>query len=135
MPLPYRHHIFVCTNRRAEGDPKGCCAEKGSEQVRALFKAELDKRGLKGQVRANAAGCLDQCAFGVTVVVYPEAVWYARVRPEDVVEIVEEHILGGRPVERLRMPGTRAVAARGARLTTETVSDADQTTAAAPKTD
>jgi (2Fe-2S) ferredoxin len=109
MPLPYRRHIFVCTNRRPEGDPKGCCAEKGSEQVRALFKAELDKRGLKGQVRANAAGCLDQCALGITVVVYPEGVWYARVRPEDVAEIVEEHIVGGRPVERLRMPGTRSV--------------------------
>jgi (2Fe-2S) ferredoxin len=109
MPLPYRRHIFVCTNRRPEGDPKGCCAEKGSEQVRALFKEELDKRGLKGQVRANAAGCLDQCACGITVVVYPEGVWYARVRPEDVAEIVEEHIVGGRPVERLRMPGTRSV--------------------------
>ena len=109
MPLPYRRHIFVCTNRRPEGDPKGCCAEKGSEQVRALFKAELDKRGLKGQVRANAAGCLDQCASGITVVVYPEGIWYARVRPEDVAEIVEEHIVGGRPVERLRMPGTRSV--------------------------
>ncbi len=107
MAPPYRHHIFVCTNRRPEGHPKGCCAVKGSEEVRALFKAELEKRGLQGQVRANAAGCLDQCAFGITVVVYPEGVWYARVKPEDVPEIVAEHIVAGRPVERLRMPGTK----------------------------
>jgi len=107
MPAPFQRHIFVCTNRRPEGHPKGCCAEKGSEHVRELFKEEIEKRGLRSQVRANAAGCLDQCAFGVTVVVYPEGVWYARVQPEDVAEIVEQHIVGGRPVERLRMPGTK----------------------------
>ena len=75
--------------------------------MRESFKQELEKRGLRGEVRANAAGCLDQCAFGVTVVVYPEGVWYARVKTEDVPEIVDEHIIGGRPVERLRMPGTK----------------------------
>ncbi len=107
MAPPFQRHIFVCTNRRPDDHPKGCCAAKGSEEVRALFKAELERRGLTGQVRANAAGCLDQCAYGITVVVYPEAVWYARVKLEDVREIVDEHIVGGRPVERLRMPGTR----------------------------
>jgi (2Fe-2S) ferredoxin len=107
VTLPFQRHVFICTNRRPDDHPKGCCAAKGSEEVRALFKEELEKRGLKGRVRANAAGCLDQCAFGVTVVVYPDAVWYARVKPEDVREIVDEHIVGGRPVERLRMPGTR----------------------------
>lgn len=107
MGAPYRRHIFVCTNRRSDDHPKGSCAAKGSEEVRALFKEELEKLGLKGQVRANAAGCLDQCAFGVSVVVYPEGVWYSRVTPDDVREIVDQHIVGGRPVERLRMPGTK----------------------------
>ena len=106
MPPPYTHHIFVCTNQRPPENPKGCCASKGSEEVRALFKEELEKRGLKGQVRANAAGCLDTCALGVSVVVYPEGIWYGGVKKEDVVEIIEQHILGGRPVERLRMPFT-----------------------------
>ena len=104
MAPPYERHVFVCTNRRPEGDPRGCCAGKGSEEVRALFKEELDKRGLKGRVRANAAGCLDTCALGISVVVYPEGVWYARVTKEDVAQIVDEHLVGGRPVERLRMP-------------------------------
>jgi (2Fe-2S) ferredoxin len=55
-------------------------------------------------VRANRAGCLDACEAGVTVVVYPEGVWYARVTPDDVDTIIDEHIMGGRPVEHLRIP-------------------------------
>ncbi len=105
MP-PYQRHVFVCTNRREPDNPKGCCALKGSEAVLERFKAELHQRGLKAKMRANAAGCLDACAFGVSVVVYPEGVWYAGVRAEDVVEIVESHLVGDVPVERLRMKGT-----------------------------
>ena len=55
-------------------------------------------------VRANKSGCLDQCELGPTVVVYPEAVWYGHVKPEDVDEIIESHILGGQPVQRLIIP-------------------------------
>jgi (2Fe-2S) ferredoxin len=98
---PYRLHIFTCTNRRPDGDPKGSCAEKGSEAIQARFKEQVAKLGLKGEVRANSAGCMDACAFGVTVVVYPEGVWYGGVTPADVPEIVESHLVGGRPVERL----------------------------------
>ncbi|RYZ37392.1 MAG: (2Fe-2S) ferredoxin domain-containing protein, partial [Myxococcaceae bacterium] len=67
-------------------------------------KEELDKRGLKRSMRANAAGCVDTCAFGVSVVVYPEGTWYGGVKVEDVPTIVEEHLVQGRPVERLLMP-------------------------------
>lgn len=104
MAPPFERHIFICTNRRPDGHPKGCCASKGSDDVRELFKEGLAKRGLKGRMRANAAGCLDTCAFGISVVVYPEGVWYARVKPEDVDEIIDQHLVAGRPVERLLMP-------------------------------
>lgn len=103
MPPPYERHVFVCINRRAPGDPKGCCAEKGSEEVHSIFKAEVARRGLRGRVRVNSAGCLDACAQGVSVVIYPEGVWYGGVRPGDVNEIIEQHLIGGRPVERLFM--------------------------------
>ncbi len=101
--MRFRHHVFVCENRRDPGDPRGCCAERGGAAVREALKAELERRGLKAQIRANAAGCLDACAHGPTMVVYPEGVWYGRVRPEDVPEIVERHLVGGEPVERLRL--------------------------------
>jgi len=91
----------VCTNRRPEGHPKGCCAEKGSEQVRAILKAELKKRGLNALVRANTSGCLDACEFGVSVVVYPEGIWYGGVTIADVPEIIDQHIINGKVVERL----------------------------------
>ncbi len=97
----FERHVFICVNRRPEDDPRGCCAAKGSEQVRELFKKGLKGRGLAGIVRANAAGCLDACATGVTVVIYPEAVWYGGVRPEDVEEIIERHVIQGEVVERL----------------------------------
>jgi (2Fe-2S) ferredoxin len=100
----YRHHIFICTNRRPAGDPRGSCNADGSERLRNRFKEEVARRGLKRTVRANSAGCLDQCEHGPTVVVYPEAVWYGRVQVEDVTEILESHIVGGRPVERLILP-------------------------------
>jgi (2Fe-2S) ferredoxin len=102
-PPRFERHVFICVNKRPADDPKGCCADKGAEAVRDAFKKLLHERGLKGRIRANAAGCLDQCARGVAVVVYPEQVWYGGVRAEDVPEIVEHHLVGGQPVERLRM--------------------------------
>jgi (2Fe-2S) ferredoxin len=95
-------HVFVCENRRPDDDPRGCCAARGGKEVREALKAAAKQAGLKGRVRVNTAGCLDQCAHGVTVVVYPEAVWYGGVTLEDVDAIVKEHLVGGRPVERLR---------------------------------
>lgn len=109
--MRFRHHVFVCENRRPDGDPRGSCAAKGSEAIRAAFKDAIKRHGLKGEVRANGAGCLDACNDGPSIVVYPEGVWYARVTPEDVPEIVERHLLHGEPVERLR---NRRLEARGA---------------------
>jgi (2Fe-2S) ferredoxin len=99
----FRHHVFICENLRPEDDPRGSCGAKGSASIRQAFKSELKARNLKGVVRANASGCLDACAHGPSVVVYPEGVWYGGVTPADVPEIVESHLVGGRPVERLRI--------------------------------
>ena len=97
----FQRHVFICINERGKGDKRGCCKNAGGEEVASAFKKELSARGLKRVVRANKAGCLDQCALGAAVVVYPEGVWYGRVKPEDVPEIVERHLIGGQPVERL----------------------------------
>lgn len=102
-----QRHVFVCTNERAADNPKGCCKSKGAEAVRDELKKRLAELGLKGVVRANAAGCLDQCATGVTIVVYPEQVWYGGVTVADVPELIEKHIVGGEYVERLMLPDQR----------------------------
>ena len=100
----FERHIFVCMNERPAGHPRGCCASRGAEAVRLAMKDEIGKRGLKGRVRANEAGCLNQCALGVTVVVYPEQVWYGGVTVADVAEIFDRHIAMGEIVERLVIP-------------------------------
>jgi len=103
----FQRHIFTCINERPAGNPKGCCASKGGAAVAAELKKRLYDRGLKRIVRANKSYCLDQCANGIAMVVYPEAVWYGGVTIADLDEIIEEHIIGGRPVERLVIPDRR----------------------------
>jgi (2Fe-2S) ferredoxin len=106
MP-PYERHVFICENNRDPSDPRGCCAAKGASAVRSRLKKLAHDAGLKGRVRINGAGCLDQCEHGVTIVVYPEAVWYGGVTVGDVDEIFQSHVLEGRPVERLRLAHMR----------------------------
>lgn len=97
----YNKHIFICENKRPDGHPRGCCLDKGSLEIRELFKKRLKELGLNSETRANSAGCLDACEFGVSVVVYPEQTWYGGVTSRDVEEIIQSHIINDRPVERL----------------------------------
>lgn len=97
----FERHIFVCGNVRPPGHPRGCCDPAGKAELQRRFKQKLAELGLKGRVRANQAGCLDQCEHGPNVVVYPDAVWYGKVQLSDVDEIIASHIVEGRPVERL----------------------------------
>lgn len=106
MP-PLERHLFVCEKLRDCDNPKGCCAAKGASEVRSRLKQLAFEAGLRGRVRINSAGCLDQCAHGVTIAVYPEAVWYGHVTRDDVDELFREHVLNGRPVERLRLAHMR----------------------------
>ena len=99
----FEKHIFVCGNHRPPGESRPCCDPEGNAALQKLFKQKLAARGLKGRVRANQSGCLDQCEHGPNVVVYPEATWYGGVMPGDVEEIIESHIIGGHPVARLRI--------------------------------
>lgn len=99
-----QRHVFVCVNERAADHPKGSCKLRGSADVRDRLKAELAARGLSKIIRANNAGCLDQCEHGITVVVYPEQVWYGHVTVDDIAEIVDKHLIGGEPVARLLLP-------------------------------
>ncbi|HTU02391.1 MAG TPA: (2Fe-2S) ferredoxin domain-containing protein [Candidatus Sulfotelmatobacter sp.] len=103
---PFELHIFVCTGG-------GTCPQQGSGAVHAYLKDAVARAGLRDRVRVNHSGCLDQCGHGPMVVVYPDNIWYSHVSLEDAEAIFTEHILGGRPVERLRFP---VVAAGGHKL-------------------
>jgi len=100
----YSHHVFFCTNRREDGSQ--CCAQCSAQEMRGYLKQRTKALGIAGagRVRINTAGCLDRCAEGPVIVVYPEAVWYTYVDRDDLDEILTEHLIGGRIVERLRLP-------------------------------
>jgi (2Fe-2S) ferredoxin len=108
-PAPYfEAHVFVCTNERPEGHPRGSCKQRGSEKLRDYMKARAKELGLKN-LRINTAGCLDRCEFGPTLVVYPEGVWYAPKTRDDIDEILAAHLAGGGRVTRLMLtPEDRA---------------------------
>ena len=101
--IGFEKHIFICENKRIN-HPRGCCKDKGSSEIRLMFKDEIEKQKLKGKVRANSAGCLDFCEQGPTVVVYPEGTWYRVENPEkDVKDIVKFHCKENKIVERCKI--------------------------------
>jgi (2Fe-2S) ferredoxin len=101
---PFERHVFVCCNQRESGHPRGCCDPDADDGLQKAFKKALASRGLNRAIRANRAGCLDQCEHGPTVVIYPDGVWYGFVTEQDIDDIIDTHLVGGRPVERLRLP-------------------------------
>lgn len=99
----FKHHVFFCLNQREDG--RKCCASAGAQDLHAHAKDRVKELGISGPggVRVNKAGCLDRCEEGPCLVVYPEGVWYTYVDREDIDEIVDEHLVHGRVVERLRL--------------------------------
>ncbi|MBS1992837.1 MAG: (2Fe-2S) ferredoxin domain-containing protein [Cyanobacteria bacterium SZAS LIN-2] len=94
----FEKHVFVCVSGKT-------CPNEGAVEVCDELRKQISSRGLKGKIRINKAGCFDQCGNGPLIVVYPESTWYAHVKPEDVNQIVEEHLIGNKPVERLFYDG------------------------------
>ena len=100
---PYKHHVFFCTNQRNAGSD--CCNNCGASALHAHAKNRIKALRLNGEgkVRINKAGCLDRCDFGPVMVVYPEGIWYQYVDQTDIDEIIDQHLVKGEPVERLRI--------------------------------
>ncbi|MGH6946728.1 MAG: 2Fe-2S iron-sulfur cluster-binding protein [Kiloniellales bacterium] len=124
----YRFHVFCCVNRREAGHPRSCCADRGSVALRDYMKDRVKKLGIEN-IRINQAGCMERCELGPAMVVYPEGVWYGYRNEADIDQILEEHLLGGRPVERLllandqklpKFAGREALTLRVAAVTTLT---------------
>ena len=99
----FQRHVFICTNDRGADAERPSCNQCGSAALREYAKAKVKKMGLAGQgrVRINSSGCLDRCELGPALVIYPEGTWYTYVDEEDIDEIIEQHLVEGRVVERL----------------------------------
>jgi (2Fe-2S) ferredoxin len=106
--MPHRErYLFVCINRRADDNPKGSCAQKGSEAVVAKLKAALKARGVADRVRACSSSCLDLCEIGISIVVEPDHVAYGHVTEADV-DAIADAAAKGEVVERLVVhPGVK----------------------------
>ncbi|MFN4146911.1 MAG: (2Fe-2S) ferredoxin domain-containing protein [Runella sp.] len=100
--MKYKKHVFICTNQKEGG--KKCCGQDHGMQLVEAFKTALKERNLHIEIRAQRAGCLDVCALGPAMVVYPEGIFYGKVTLDDVEEIVESHLVNNQPVERLQLP-------------------------------
>ena len=96
---PFRSHLFVCTQQKPEGVPS--CPASGSFAVLDALDREVRARGLNQDVQLTTCGCMGLCDEGPVMVVYPAGVWYRRVQPSDVSEIVGTHLCDGNPVDRL----------------------------------
>ena len=101
--LYYKRHVFFCTNERSDG--RRCCQQQDARALRDYAKQRIKALGLAGRegVRINTAGCMDRCEEGPVLVIYPEGVWYTYVDREDIDERLQQHVVGGKPVTRLRL--------------------------------
>ena len=99
----YQHHVFFCTNQRDDG--RQSCNDCGAQKLRDYAKQRCKELGISGpgKVRINSAGCLDRCQDGPVLVVYPEETWYQYVDHADIDEIIDQHLVAGKTVKRLKI--------------------------------
>lgn len=99
----FQKHVFICTNQRDAGEQ--CCHATGGSDAFAYAKDRIGalKKNGPGAIRINKAGCLGRCDQGPVMVVYPEETWYSFIDNEDLDEIIQEHLVNDRVVERLKL--------------------------------
>lgn len=95
----YKYHIFFCTHQRDDG--RACCQQHDAQSLRNYAKQQVKDLKLK-KVRVNNAGCLNRCALGPMLVIYPQGTWYHYETEADIDEIIESHLLNDIVVERLQ---------------------------------
>lgn len=103
---PIRHHVFVCSGKSCSAVGSAEVIKAFEDQLRSLgilFGREAKGKNPLGSVILTECESVGFCAIGAAVMIYPDGVWYAQVRATDVSEIIEEHLLKGRKVERLAL--------------------------------
>ena len=99
--MKFKKHIFICTNDRGEESARKSCGACGGMDLRKELVKMINDNGLKGKVRANKSGCLDDCEHGPAVVIYPEGHWYLGVEKKDLKRIFDSSILNNKPAPEL----------------------------------
>jgi (2Fe-2S) ferredoxin len=101
--LYFKQHVFFCMNARDDGRP--CCSDHNAQAAQEHAKRRIKQLDMNGQgkIRINKAGCLDRCEQGPVLVVYPQGTWYTYVDNQDIDEIIDVHLVGGKIVERLQI--------------------------------
>lgn len=99
--MRFEKYVFICLNERVEDHPRGSCTRRGSQEVFDEFKQQIKDRKLRSKIRINRSGCLEVCEIGPGILVVPDNVWYGEISKEDVSVIIDEHLIGGKPVDRL----------------------------------
>jgi (2Fe-2S) ferredoxin len=99
----FAQHLFICMNQRDDG--RECCAGKGAKAAQKYLKERTKELKLNrdAEVRVNQSGCLGRCEEGPVIVIYPQGTWYTYVDNEDLDEIIDAHLIGGKIVERLKI--------------------------------
>ncbi len=103
MPKPEKH-VFICTQARPQGHPRGSCAERGCQAMAEAFWMQMQERNLFERFAVTSTGCLGPCHVGPNVLIYPEGVMYSGVTAEAVPQIIEKHLLGGEVIDELLAP-------------------------------
>jgi len=94
--------LFICTNQRLPEWGKESCGDHGATEIAEDFRRGLKRRGLAAaNLRSTGCGCIGPCSQGPHAVVMPDNVWYSGFSSDDVDEIIDSHLLGGKPVARL----------------------------------
>jgi len=99
----YKKHVFVCQHKREAATDKKACGSSTSPEIRRILKQEIVSKGLNKEIRINTSGCLGHCNHGPVMVIYPEGIWYEKVQPADLEEILNKSILDDKIIERLRL--------------------------------
>ncbi len=99
----FGQHLFICMNQRDDG--RECCAEKGAHAAQQHLKTRVKELGLNrgDNVRINQSGCLGRCEEGPVLVIYPQGTWYTYIDNADIDEIIDEHLVKGKIVDRLKI--------------------------------
>lgn len=102
--MKQKYLILVCTSRLPKLQSVGCCQDREGAQVLEALQNRISDLGLGDEVQVKASGCLTNCSLGVSLKVFPGPFLYGEMKPGDLEELIEQHLIFGTPLDRLLIP-------------------------------